>query len=112
MLKFPQVLIEVGVVKALECQGVLLESELSLKAWASRKFEFKSGNGVIELARYQAPQYSGFRKRKPLLKAQRECPQHKSTERLRTFRKAAGDKIHRAGHSRGLRSDTESVEES
>lgn len=56
MLKFLQVLIEVGVVKALECQGVLLESELSLKAWASRKFEFKSGNGVIELAHYQAPQ--------------------------------------------------------
>lgn len=62
-------------------EGVLLESELSLKAWASRKFEFKSGNGVIELAHHQAPQFSGFRKRKPLLKAQRECPQHKSTER-------------------------------
>lgn len=31
--------------KALECQGVLLDLELSLKAWASRKFEFKSGNG-------------------------------------------------------------------
>lgn len=61
-VEIPSVLIEVGVVKALECQGVLLDLELSLKAWASRKFEFKSGNGVIELAHHQAPQYFGFRK--------------------------------------------------
>lgn len=39
-VEIPSVLIEVGVVKALECQGVLLDRELSLKAWASRKFEF------------------------------------------------------------------------
>ena len=70
-VEIPSVLIEVGVVKALECQGVLLDRELGLKAWASRKFEFKSGNGVIDLAHHQAPQYSGFRKRKPLLKAQK-----------------------------------------
>lgn len=74
-------LIEVGVEKALECQGMLLDSELSLKAWASGKSEFKSGNGVIELTHHRAPQYSGFRKRKPLQEVQRECPQHKSTEK-------------------------------
>lgn len=43
--------------------------ELGLKAWVSGKFEFKSGNGVIELAHHQAPQYSGFRKSKPLQEA-------------------------------------------
>lgn len=60
---------------------MLLDSELGLKAWVSGKFELKSGSAVIELAHHQAPQYSGFRKSKPLQEAQRECPQHKSTER-------------------------------
>lgn len=64
MLQFPQVLVEVGVEKAQECEGMLLDSGLSLKAWTARKFVFRSGSGVIDLAHYQMTQYLVLKKKK------------------------------------------------